>query len=100
MRQENKVSSGLGGPCALKGEVRSGRRCWELRNSGNMGLFNHGLHSQLISWGYHRQNKSESNGREPVAAGVGEPVPGLGHRDMLVVPAGHRLLSEHSRDAR
>lgn len=71
MRQENKVSSGLKGPCALKGEVHSGKRCWGLRNSGNSGLFNHGLPYQLISHGYHRQNKSESNWREPADAEEG-----------------------------
>lgn len=33
-----------------------------------MGLFNHGLHYQLISYGYHGENKSESNWCEPACA--------------------------------
>lgn len=62
-------------------------------NSGNTGLFNHGLHYQLISYGYHGQNKSESNWPEPVDAeksvckgSTGKPVCQLPWA-MLLVPA-------------
>lgn len=62
-----------------------------------MGLFNHGLHYPLISYGYHGWNKRTSGCKGGVCSGsTGKPVPQLPWT-MLLVPAQPDFSDPHQR---